>query len=176
MPLSHTIRAAGVHDALGIFELIRGNPEALIGRPLGDITENIDRFVVAEADGRLVGCAAWNILPEAGDPMRASLEIRSVAVMKNWCGQGVGTELVEAIFRGAAGLGIRQAIVLTFAPGFFKHLGFCEVPKTTIMHKIYMGCMNCTRQADPFTCPEVAMIRPLAGAGNNSCQHHEAAQ
>jgi len=156
-----TTRAAGVHDALGIFELIRGHPEALIGRPLGDITENIDRFAVAEAGGRLVGCAAWNILPEAGDPMRASLEIRSVAVAPEWRGKGVGKELVETVFKRAAGLGIRQAIALTFAPGFFARLGFHEVPKTSIMHKIYMGCMNCTRQADPFTCPEVAMVKPL---------------
>lgn len=155
------IRAAGVHDALGIFDLIRGHSEALIGRPLGDITENIDRFVVAEAGGRLAGCAAWNILPEAGDPSRASLEIRSVAVAAEWRGRGVGKGLVETVFQRAAGLGIRQAIVLTFAPAFFKRLGFNEVPKTTIMHKIYMGCMNCTRQANPFTCPEVAMVKPL---------------
>ena len=155
-------RAAGVHDALGIFELIRSLPDVLIGRPLGDITENIDRFVVAELDGRLVGCAAWSILPEAGDPLRASLEVRSVAVAAEWRGKGVGKELVETVFKRAAGFGIRQAIALTFVPEFFGRLGFHEVPKTSIMHKIYMGCMNCTRQADPFTCPEVAMIKPLA--------------
>ena len=155
------IRAAGVHDALGIFNLIRGHAEDLIGRPLGDITENIDRFVVAETGGCLVGCAAWSILPEAGEPSRASLEIRSVAVAGEWRGHGVGTGLVNAVFRRAAGLGIRQALVLTFAPGFFGRLGFAEVPKSTVMHKIYMGCMNCTRQANPFTCPEKAMVRPL---------------
>ena len=156
------IRAAGVRDALGIFNLIQGHHEDLIGRPLGDITENIDRFAVAEADGELAGCAAYNILPEAGDPLKASLEIRSVAVARAWRGRGVGRALVDAVFRRTAGLGIRQAIALTFAPGFFGRLGFTEVPKTTIMHKIYMGCMNCTRQADPFTCPEIAMVKSLA--------------
>ncbi len=155
------IRAACVSDALGIFNLIREHHEDLIGRPLGDITENIDRFSVALVDGRLVGCAAYNILPEAGDPLRASLEVRSVAVMKAWRGQGVGRGLVNAVFAHTAGYGIRQAIALTFAPEFFASLGFREVPKTTIMHKIYMGCMNCTRQANPFTCPEVAMVKLL---------------
>jgi len=155
------IRAAGVRDALGIFNLIQEHHEDLIGRPLGDITENIDRFVVAMAEGQLVGCAAYNILPEAGDPLKASLEIRSVAVREGWRGKGVGKGLVDAVFRRAAGFGIRQAIVLTFAPDFFGRLGFSEVPKTTIMHKIYMGCMNCTRQADPFTCPEIAMVKQL---------------
>ena len=28
-----------------------------------------------------------------------------------------------------------------------------------IMHKLYTGCINCTKHADPFTCPEKAMIR-----------------
>ena len=155
------IRAARVGDAHGIFNLIREHHEDLIGRALGDITENIDRFVVAEAADGLAGCAAYNILPEAGDPFAASLEIRSVAVRKAWRAQGVGKALVDAVFRETAGYGIRQALVLTFAPEFFQQLGFREVPKTTLMHKIYTGCMNCTRQANPFTCPEVAMVRAL---------------
>lgn len=156
-----TIRAARVDDALDIFNLIQSHAEDLIGRPLGDITENIDRFVVAADGAELVGCAAYNILPEAGEPLKASLEVRSVAVKKPWRGIGVGRGLVAKIFNETAGYGIRQAIVLTFAPEFFKRLGFREVPKTTIMHKIYMGCMNCTRQANPFTCPEVAMVMAL---------------
>jgi len=156
------IRVASARDALGIFNLIQEHHEDLIGRPLGDITENIDRFVVAVVDGELVGCAAYNILPEAGDPLKASLEIRSVAVKKEWRGRGVGKGLLDEVFRRTAGYGIRNAIVLTFAPDFFGGLGFREVPKTTIMHKIYMGCMNCTRQANPFTCPEVAMVKQLA--------------
>jgi hypothetical protein len=27
------------------------------------------------------------------------------------------------------------------------------------MHKLYTGCINCTKHANPFTCPEIAMIR-----------------
>jgi len=27
------------------------------------------------------------------------------------------------------------------------------------MHKLYTGCMNCTKHANPFTCPEIAMIK-----------------
>ena len=25
------------------------------------------------------------------------------------------------------------------------------------MHKLYMGCLNCSKYDSPFTCPEVAM-------------------
>jgi hypothetical protein len=27
------------------------------------------------------------------------------------------------------------------------------------MHKLYTGCINCTKHTDPFTCPEIAMKR-----------------
>jgi len=30
------------------------------------------------------------------------------------------------------------------------------------MHKLYTGCINCTKHTDPFTCPEIAMMRPIA--------------
>ena len=49
-----------------------------------------------------------------------------------------------------------------FAPEFFAKMGFREVPKTKIMHKLYTGCINCTKHADPYTCPEIAMCKPLA--------------
>jgi hypothetical protein len=29
------------------------------------------------------------------------------------------------------------------------------------MHKIYTGCINCTKYDSPFTCPEVAMALTL---------------
>jgi len=47
--------------------------------------------------------------------------------------------------------------VLTLTPEFFATLGFREIPKTRIMHKLYTGCINCTKHTDPFTCPERAM-------------------
>ena len=27
--------------------------------------------------------------------------------------------------------------------------------------KLYTGCINCTKHTDPFTCPEIAMVRPV---------------
>ena len=54
----------------------------------------------------------------------------------------------------------KEVLVLTFAPEFFTALGFHEIPKTKVMHKLYTGCINCTKHADPFTCPEIAMVRP----------------
>ncbi|MFZ4394408.1 MAG: GNAT family N-acetyltransferase [Kiritimatiellia bacterium] len=159
--LKPLIRVAVLADANAIFELIKSHPEELISRALSDLVENIDRFVIAEQDGRLVGCASWNILPEIGEPERASVEIRSVAVRKAQQGTGVGSAMVRTILQQIRPLGAAQVVALTFAPAFFARLGFREVPKTQLMHKIYMGCVNCTKHANPFTCPEIAMVMEL---------------
>ena len=156
-----TIRVAVLADANHIFALIKAHPEELISRSLSDIVENVDRFMVAEHHGRIVGCASWHILPEIGDPERASVEIRSVAVKQTLRSTGVGTAMIQAIVERVRPLHPAQLVALTFAPKFFARLGFHEVPKTQLMHKIYMGCVNCTKHANPFTCPETAMVLEL---------------
>ena len=161
MDTQPSIRSAVLADATGIFELITSHPEELITRSLSDIVENIDRFFVATRRGKIVGCASWHILPEIGEPKKASVEIRSVAVASGLRKGGVGSALVRAILERIRPLCPAQVVVLTFAPKFFGRLGFHEVPKSRLMHKIYMGCMNCTKHANPFTCPEIAMVLEL---------------
>ena len=151
------IRIATLSDVAAIFDLIRENPEELITRSFNDLVQNIDRFFVAEVGDRIVGCASWGILPEIGDISHTSVEIKSVAVQSNWRGRDIGSRLVKAVIDRVLPLRVAQLLVLTFSPAFFAKLGFAEIPKTQIMHKIYMGCINCTKHADPFTCPEVAM-------------------
>lgn len=157
----HLIRPAVLKDAEQIFDLIRSHKEDLISRPIGDIIQNIDRFVVCEAAGSVVGCAAWQILPEIGEPERASVEIQSVAVQEGYRRHHVGTRIVTNILDTIRRFQPAQAIVLTFAPDFFSSLGFKVIPKTQVMHKLYMGCINCTKHANPFTCPEIAMSLDL---------------
>jgi amino-acid N-acetyltransferase len=157
----HLIRAAVLRDAMQIFELIRSHQDDLISRPIGDIVQNIDRFVVCEIDGNVVGCAAWQILPEIGEPERAAVEVQSVAVLKAYRRMHVGTQIVTRILNEVRRFEPAQAIVLTFAPKFFETLGFKVIPKTQVMHKLYMGCINCTKHANPFTCPEIAMALDL---------------
>ncbi len=155
------IRPAILKDAMSIFNLIRSHPDDLIPRPIGDVIQNIDRFVVCEAEGRVVGCAAWQILPEIGQPERASVEIQSVAIDTGFRRHQIGTRIVKHILEDIRRFQPAQAIVLTFAPEFFTSLGFKVIPKTQVMHKLYMGCINCTKHADPFTCPEIAMALDL---------------
>ena len=154
-----TVRHATLADAEKIFALINLNRDRLVPRSLGNIVESIDRFFIAETDGEVAGCAAYTIHPEIGKPEAAAVEIVSVAVKSIFRRRGIGKALVEAVIAKAAAFSPREVVVLTFAPEFFKSLGFAEIPKTQIMHKLYTGCINCTKHADPYTCPEIAMRR-----------------
>ncbi|MBN1557385.1 MAG: GNAT family N-acetyltransferase [Lentisphaerae bacterium] len=152
-----TIRAAGFEDAEAIFRLIKRYPEELLPRPLSDIVQNIDRFLVCEAAGAVAGTVSWQILPEIGAPRDPSVEIKSLAVDPAHRGRGMGKALIKAAIGHIAALHPSQVIVLTFHPDFFAPFGFRPVPKEKLMHKIYMGCVNCTKYDSPFTCPEIAM-------------------
>ena len=157
----YKLRAATLADAERIFALIHLHRHDLVPRPMGDIVENIDRFVVAECGGSMAGCAAYQIHPEIGSPESATVEIVSVAVKRIFRRRGIGRALIEAVSARVAAFRPRETVVLTFAPEFFGSLGFVEVPKTKVMHKLYTGCINCTKHTDPFTCPEIAMVRPV---------------
>ncbi len=156
-----TIRQARLADAERVFRFILGNSDLLVPRSLGNVVENIDRFFVAEVGEALVGCAAYQVHPEIGDVQAATVEIQSVAVDAAHRKLGIGRALVEAVVARSAQFGPREVLVLTFAPEFFTKLGFHEIPKTRVMHKLYTGCINCTKHTNPFTCPEIAMKRDL---------------
>ena len=159
MAANFEIRRARLGDAECIFALISRNKDLLVPRSMGNIVENIDRFVVAVSGCDIVGCAAYQVHPEIGQPEAATVEIQSVAVRAPYRRQGVGRAIVEAVVAKVAPFNPREVVVLTFAPEFFASLGFREIPKTKVMHKLYTGCINCTKHTDPFTCPEIAMLR-----------------
>jgi amino-acid N-acetyltransferase len=158
---SYSVRPAGFEDAQTIVALIKEYPQELLARPLSDVVQNIDRFLVCETDGRIVGTASWQILPEIGTPRNVSVEIKSLAVGKEHQRSGVGKALVEEALIRIRALHPKQVVALTFTPDFFRKLGFKEVPKKQLMHKIYLGCINCTKYDSPFTCPEVSMALDL---------------
>jgi amino-acid N-acetyltransferase len=156
-----TIRPAGFEDAQSIFDLIKAYPNELLPRAISDITQNIDRFLVCEREGALAGAVSWQIMPEIGAPRRPSVEIKSLAVRPGLQRSGIGGALVRAAVERIRTLHPAQIIALTFTPDFFLKLGFAVVPKESLMHKIYSGCINCTKYDNPFTCPEVAVAITL---------------
>lgn len=155
------IRRATLQDVLAIHRLIQSYPHELILRPVNNIVENIDRFTVAVRGRELLACACWQILPEIGCPEGATVELQSVAVSQAYRGQGIGSRLIRFVLQRIDGFKPAQALVLTFEPEFFGRLGFRRIEKTQIIHKIYRGCIYCTKHTNPFTCPEIAMALQL---------------
>lgn len=160
------IRNAGFGDVPAIYALIKENQENVLPRSVCDIVQNIDRFIVCAAGERIVGIAAWEILPEVGKITDPSIELKSVVVAADHRGRGIGERLVRSLVARVSDFHPEKIIVLTFVPAFFRKLGFRVTPKRTLVHKLYMGCMNCTKHDSPLTCPEVAMILRVAkGSG-----------
>lgn len=155
------IRAAGFQDADDIFDLIKQYPEELLPRPIGDIVQNVDRSFVCVMGNRVVGTVSWQILPQISAALDPSVEIKSLAVDKALRRKGIGRVLVEAAIEKIKSLRPAEILALTFTPEFFARFGFKETPKEKLMHKIYMGCINCAKYESPFTCPEVAMVLAL---------------
>ena len=151
------IRKACFSDGPAIFRRIKAHPNELVPRPISDIMLNIDRFLVADLDGEIVGTASWAVLPELDPAKSPSIEIQSVSVREDLQKSGLGRRLIEAALARVAEFKPDQIIVLTFTPPFFAKMGFVPVSKETLMYKLYKGCMNCAKYDSPFTCPEVAM-------------------
>jgi len=88
-------------------------------------------------------------------------EIRSLAVTVDQQGNGSGTRLVEMCLKEAEHLGLKKVFVLTYVPDFFKKLGFKEVNKSVLPHKIWADCLNCPKFPN---CDETAMMINLKHA------------
>jgi amino-acid N-acetyltransferase len=159
--IASKVRNAAFTDVDAIFSLIKEHPDELLARPTSDIVQNIDRFLVCEKNDMLVGTVSWHILPEIGSSTQPTVEIKSLAVRNDYQGRGIGRALIEAVIERIKVYEPAQIIALTFTPEFFRKMGFREVPKATLMHKLYMGCINCSKYDSPFTCPEVAMAMAL---------------
>ena len=155
------IRGAKLADAEKIFALIHLNRDQLVPRSMGNIVENIDRFLVAVSGSDIVACACYQVHPEIGQPEAATVEIQSVAVRSPYRRKGIGRDLIEAMVERVSVFNPKEVVVLTFAPEFFRALGFPEISKTQVMHKLYTGCINCAKHANPFTCPEIAMKKDV---------------
>jgi len=85
-------------------------------------------------------------------------EIRSLAVVEEAQGRGLGSKLVEACLAEAVELGLSRVFVLTLTREFFSRFGFRDIEKSQLPHKIWADCIHCPKFPD---CDEIAMILEL---------------
>lgn len=144
------IRKATVADVKAIQSLVNQYAEAgqMLPRTLNELYEHLRDFQVYEEDGSLVGVCALHVSWEG------LAEIRSLAVRQDRIKRGIGVELVKQCLSEAVLLRVERVFVLTYHPGYFRKLGFAEVDKKELPHKIWTDCLKCVKFPD---CDEVAL-------------------
>ncbi len=149
--LSPHVRSAVASDADSIFSLIESMTDdgTLLRRPLSEIRQHMDSFVVAEsAEGAFLGCAA---LHRYGKHLA---EIRSIAVRPEARGVGAGGLLLERLLLDIEQNGTGCACLFTRIPGFFARYGFHSVSAGSVPDKVAKDCIRCPRRTH---CDEIAM-------------------
>jgi amino-acid N-acetyltransferase len=146
------IRNAKISDAVGIHELVNYYAELdrMLFRSMADIYEKLQTFIVAELDGKVVGCCALEII------WSDLAEIKSLAVREDLKGKGIGRKIVEFAIKKALDLGVLRVFALTLEPDFFVRLGFDIVEKDTLPMKVWSDCARCSKQQN---CDEIAVVK-----------------
>jgi amino-acid N-acetyltransferase len=147
------IRKATMKDVKPIQRLLEhyAHKGLLLPRSLSELYGYLRDYYVFFPDGEDEPCGTcalhlcWEDLAE----------IKSLAVDENHANQGIGTRLVEACVSEAITLGLYKIFALTYRVDFFKKIGFKEVDKSHLPHKIWSDCLKCVKFPE---CDEVAVL------------------
>jgi len=148
------IRKATIDDVRSIHKLVNHFAEKglMLGRPLSKLYELVRDFFVATVDGELVGCAAVHIF------WSDLVEIKSLAVAETYQRKGIGRALVGACTDETEALGVSKVFVLTYAEEFFRDMGFVDISKDELPHKVWVDCLECPKFPD---CDERALVHDI---------------
>ncbi len=146
------IRTARMEDVKNIHTLINSfaGDGLLLNRSISSLYDKLRDFrVYTDDDNNLLGVCALQI---TWDNLA---EVRSLAVKKEFQGKGIGAELVRNCLEEAEKFGIERIFTLTYQPGFFQRLGFKQIDKKELPHKIWSDCIHCHKFPD---CDEDALM------------------
>jgi len=151
------INKSTVHDVENIKALIGPYVKEglILPKSLYSLYTSIRDFWITyddKDDKTLKGCCALQVSWEDLG------EIRTLAVSRQYHGLGIGSSLVNACMDEARMLGLRRLFTLTYAPDFFKKIGFGEVDKMSLPNKIWADCIHCPYFPD---CRETALVYDL---------------
>ena len=115
------VRSASPSDLTAVEQLLLENSLPLIG-----VRDALADFVVAEADGGIIGVAGLEVCCDYA-------LLRSVAVSASWRKHGVGRALVNRLIANAESRGIRALYLLTTtAEHYFPSFGFARTTREAV--------------------------------------------
>ena len=120
MPSPVIVRPAQGADIRPLAALIEPfvKERKLLPRAIDELALLLPNYFVADAGGRLVGCAALEIYSSK------LAELRSLVVVPEYQGHGVGKQLVEACVNRAREERILEVMAITSSEEFFRSCGF----------------------------------------------------
>ena len=125
----------------------------ILKRDDDEIATNIRSYLIIKNRGKIVGIGALHIYS------KSLAEIRSLAVDKNYQGQGLGKKIVLGLEQEAKKFGITQLLTLTYQKEFFEKLGFIEISKEEVPeHKVWSDCIKCPHFPN---CNEISLIKTI---------------
>lgn len=148
------IRPAKVQDVKQIHKIVEfyADNKEMLHRSLNSIYENIQEYVVAEHNKKIIACGALHV---TWDDLA---EVKALAVEKKYARKGIGRKIVTTLEKNAVELGIFTTFALSFKPEFFKKLGYEIISKEVLPQKIWSECINCHLFPD---CGEIPLIKDL---------------
>ncbi|MFH1423864.1 MAG: N-acetyltransferase [Candidatus Nealsonbacteria bacterium] len=159
-------RKAKISDAVKIKKTIDAYAKdgVMLFRPIYEIYGNIRDFFIAEKEKKVIGCCALHVLGKEyrpGGHGSVLAEVRSLAVLKDEHGNGVGTQMIRECINEAKAMGIDKLFTLTTKKNvpFFQNIGFKKTDKATLPQKIWQECINCSRF--PADCNEISLIKDI---------------
>ena len=127
-----SVRRARMSDVDCIFALTSFWAEKgeILPRTRDNIIHDIQNFVVAELDGKVIGCASLYIY------QTGLAEIRSLVIEQDAQRQGQGQALIQYLLEFAHQMELQHIIVLTYIPDYFACLGFTLIDKNLLAENI----------------------------------------
>ncbi|MEY4970543.1 MAG: hypothetical protein RLZZ277_774 [Actinomycetota bacterium] len=128
-----SVRPARTSDVKAIRELVDSYaaPGQMLSKETVTLYESVQEFLIAEKDGKVVGCGALHVLWED------LAEVRTVAVSQEFHKQGIGHLILNEIIKRAREIGVKRIFCLTFQTQFFGSIGFKEIEGTPVEPDVY---------------------------------------
>lgn len=138
LPDGIVIRPARTGDVRGIRRLIDSYVEEgrIVRKPMVEIFEAVQEFLVAEHHGDVVACGALHVMWEDLG------EIRTMAVSQDHLHKGLGGIILEMLIDRARGLGLSRLFCLTFETDFFGRHGFQAIAEAPVSSQVYEALLE----------------------------------
>ena len=136
--MSIEIRPAKTTDVKGIRQLIDlyAPQRRILSKETVTLYESVQEFVVAVDGEDVVGCGALHVLWED------VAEVRTVAVVEELRGKGVGHQILEKLIERARAVGVKKLFCLTFETEFFGRHGFEEIQGSPVEPEVYQQLLR----------------------------------